>query len=126
MDGLDPDRVAAVVATALEGPGGVALTLNVFTGVPGVVRTPAKRGMFRSEPERILIGDWRYEVAPDGRLHACHIINGIVIAEETPVAAAAGGHLARALAQVVSRYGAPTVPAVQAALEALAASSGGP
>ena len=81
--------------------------------------------MFRSDPERILIGDWRYEVAKDGRLHAGHVINGIVIGEETLSADAVGPHLVRALEQIVTRYGAATVPAIDAAIEALGASSSG-
>lgn len=125
MSGLDTGRVSRVVAEALSGPGGVALVVNVFAGLPGVERTPAKRGVFRSEPERILIGDWRYEVARDGRLHAGHVVNGVVIAEETLAAGAVGPHLARALEQIVTRYGPATVAAIDAAVVALEASSGG-
>ena len=99
--------------------------VNVFAGLPGVVHAPARRGVFRSEPERILIGDWRYEVSKDGRLHAGHVVNGVVIAEETLVAGAVGPHVARAIGQLVTRYGPATVPAVEAAVEALDASSGG-
>src|ERR1700712_3035689 len=109
MSGLDGGRVSRVVAGALSGPGGVALVVNVFAGLPGVVYTPAKKSMFRSEPERILIGDWRYEVSRDGRLQACHVINGVVIAEEPLPAGAVGPHLARALEQIVTRYGPTTV-----------------
>jgi hypothetical protein len=101
------------------------LVVNVFAALPGVVHAPAKRGMFRSEPERILIGDWRYEVARDGRLHAGHVVNGIVIAEETLAPGAVGPHLARALEQIVARYGPATIPAIEAGIEALEASSGG-
>jgi hypothetical protein len=122
---LDHEKVSRVITEALSGPGGVALVVNVFAGIPGVVHAPAKRGMFRSEPERILIGDWRYEVAKDGRLHAGHVINGVVIAEETLSAGAVGSHVARALAQIATRYGPATVPAIDAAVEALGASSGG-
>lgn len=125
MGDLDAGKVSRVVAEALTGPGGVALVVNVFAGLPGVIHVPAKRGMFRSEPERIQIGDWRYEVARDGRLHAGHVVNGVVIAEETLAAGAGGPHLARALEQIVARYGPATVPAVDAAVEALEASSGG-
>jgi hypothetical protein len=125
MSGLDVGRVSRVVAGALSGPGGVALVVNVFAGLPGVIQTPAKRSVFRSEPDRILIGDWRYEVTRDGRLHACHVINGVVIAEETLAAGAVGPHLARALEQIVVRYGPATVGAIDAAVEALGASSGG-
>ena len=61
MGDVDHEKVSRVITEALSGPGGVALVVNVFAGIPGVVHAPAKRGMFRSEPERILIGDWRYD-----------------------------------------------------------------
>ena len=125
MGDLDHEKVRRVITEAVSGPGGVALVVNVFDGIPGVVHAPAKRGMFRSEPERILIGDWRYEVAKDGRLHAGHVINGVVIAEETLNAGAVGSHVARALTQIAARYGPATVLAIEAAVEALGASSGG-
>jgi hypothetical protein len=125
MSDLDSDKVCRVVTAALSGPGGVALVVNVFTGLPGVIHAPAKRAFFRSEPERILIGDWRYEIAGDGRLHAGHVVNGVVIAEETLAAGAVGPHLTRALEQIVTRFGPATVPAIDAAVEALGASSGG-
>ena len=68
--GLDHPRVSNTVAAALSGPGGVALVVKVFAGLPGVTHTPAQRGLFSKSPERIQIGDWRYEVAGDGRLRA--------------------------------------------------------
>ena len=122
MDGLDVARVSRVVTDALSGPGGVALVVNVFANLPGVIHAPAKRGMFRSEPERLQIADWRYEVTRDGRLHAGHVVNGIVIAEETLAASAVGPHVARALEQIVSRYGPASIPAIDAGVDALAAS----
>ncbi|BDB42649.1 MULTISPECIES: DUF5073 family protein [Mycobacterium] len=121
---FDPDRVSRTIAGALSGPGGVALVVRIFAGLPGVVHTPAKRGFFSSNPERIQIGDWRYEVARDGRLRAGHIVNGIVIAEDTLLADAVGPHIARALGQIVARYGAPVIPNVNAAVEALATGTG--
>lgn len=113
MSDFDTERVSRAVAAALVGPGGVALVVKVFAGLPGVIHTPARRGFFRSNPERIQIGDWRYEVAHDGRLLAAHMVNGIVIAE------AVGPHLARALGQIVSRYGATVIPNINAAIEVL-------
>ncbi len=59
MTGFDQERVSRAVGSALAGPGGVGLVVKVFTAVPGVVHLPARRGFFRSEPERIQIGDWR-------------------------------------------------------------------
>jgi hypothetical protein len=90
MAGLDSDEVSRVVTASLSGPGGVALVVNVFARVPGVIHVPARRGLFRSEPERIQIADWRYELAKDGRLHAAHVVNGVVIAEETLAAGVVG------------------------------------
>jgi uncharacterized protein DUF5073 len=122
--GFYPERVSRTVALAVARPGGVALVLSVFGGLPGVVRTPGRRGLFQSQPERIQIGDWRYEVAQDGRLRAAHVVHGIVIAEETLNADAVGPYIARSLAQLVARYGATIVPNIDAATEALDASVG--
>jgi Domain of unknown function (DUF5073) len=119
MTGLDQERVSRAVGSALSGPGGVALVVKVFAGVPGVILVPARRGFFRSQPERVQIGDWRYELSPDGRLSAAHVVNGIVLAEEVLAAAAVGPHVARALAQLVSNYGPTILPNIDAALEVL-------
>ena len=106
---LDQYRAGAAVhpascplSEALAGPGGVGLVVKVFCGMPGVVLTPARRGVFRSQPERIQIGDWRYEVTQDGRLSAAHVVNGIVLAENVLAAGAVGPHVARALSQAIS------------------------
>jgi Domain of unknown function (DUF5073) len=119
MTNFDPERVSRTITRALAGPGGVALVVNVFAGLAGVIRNPARRGMFRSQPERIQIGDWRYEVTDDGRLRAAHLVNAIVIAEDILVADAVGPHIARALGQVVARYGAGVIPNIDAAIEVL-------
>jgi hypothetical protein len=124
MAGFDAERTSRVVSAALAGPGGVALVVKVFSGLPGVVHTPARRGLFRSEPERIQIGDWRYEVTRDGRLRASHLVNGIVLAEDILAADAVGPHIARALGQVVARYGAMVIPNIDAAVEVLGTSAG--
>jgi hypothetical protein len=124
MTGFDPQRVSRTVTAALDGPGGVALVVKVFGGLTGVVHQPAKRGLLRREPERIQIGDWRYEVTHDGRLRAGHLVNGIILAEDTLAAADVGSHIARALGQIVTRYGATVVPNIDAALDALDAGVG--
>lgn len=124
--GFDAARVRDAVAEALTGPGGIALVVTVFGAVPGVEHTPARRGRFRSAPERVEIGDWRYEVARDGRLGAAHVVGGVVIAEDVLDAGAVGPHIARALEQIVSRYGATAVPHIDAAVDALIASVGRP
>lgn len=124
MAELDVARVSAVVGAAASGPGGVSLVVNVFSGVSGVVRTPARRGLFRSEPERIQIGDWRYEVGPDGLLSAAHVVNGIVLAQDVVAAGSVGMHVARALGQLVARYGDAVVAHIDAAVDALVAGAG--
>jgi hypothetical protein len=124
MARLDSDDVSRVVTASLSGPGGIALVVNVLARLPGVIHVPARRGLFRSEPERIQIGDWRYELAKDGRLHAAHVVNGVVIAEEALAAGIVGPHVTRALEQLVTRYGETAVPGIQAAVEALRVSCG--
>jgi hypothetical protein len=124
MTGFDHDRVGHAIGAALAGPGGVGLVVKVFGGVPGVVVTPARRGLFRSQPERIQIGDWRYQLATDGRLSAAHLVNGIILAEEVLAAGVVGPHIARALGQVVSRYGPTITPNIDAALDVLETSAG--
>ncbi|OBH93558.1 DUF5073 family protein [Mycobacterium scrofulaceum] len=124
MTSLDHERVGHAIGTTLAGPGGVGLVLRVFCGVPGVILIPARRGFFRSQPERVQIGDWRYEVTPDGRLSAAHVVNGIVLAEEVLAAGAVGPHIARALGQLVSSYGPTIMPNIDAALEVLEAGAG--
>ena len=124
MTGFDPERVSLAIGSALAGPGGVGLVVRVFCGVPGVIHVPARRGVFRSQPERIQIGDWRYELTADGRLSAAHLVNGIVLAEEVLAAGAVGPHIARALGQVVHSYGPTIIPNIDAALEVLEAGGG--
>ncbi|KZS72302.1 hypothetical protein A4G29_25490 [Mycobacterium kansasii] len=124
MAHFDAEQVSRTIGAALAGPGGVALVVNVFANLPGVIHTPARRGLFRSNPERIQIGDWRYEVAHDGRLLAAHMVNGIVIAEDILAAEAVGPHVARALGQIVSRYGPAVIPNINAAVEILGTSTG--
>jgi hypothetical protein len=124
MTAFDTERVSRTVTHALAGPGGIALVINVFAGLPGVTQTAARRGVFRSQPARLQIGDWRYEVTPDNRLSAAHVVGGIVIAEEVLLAGAVGPHLARSLSQIVDRHGPVVIPNIDAALDALRASAG--
>jgi hypothetical protein len=125
MTDFDHERVSRAIGAALAGPGGVGLVVKVFCGLPGVLLTPARRGLFRSQPERIQIGEWRYEVTPDGRLSASHLVNGIVIAEEVLPAGAVGPHVARSLGQVVNNFGPATVTGIDAAVELLETSGPG-
>jgi Domain of unknown function (DUF5073) len=123
MTGYDPERVGRAVGSALAGPGGVGLVLKVFCGVPGVTLVPARRGFFRSQPELVQMGDWRYIVTADGRVGAAHVVGGIVLAEEVLAAGVVGPHIARALGQLVNSYGPTIVPNIDAALEVLEAGS---
>src|ERR1700745_3513253 len=109
MTGFDHDRVSRAIGSALSGPGGVGLVVKGFCAVPGVILVPARRGFFRSQPERIQIGDWRYELTADGRLSAAHVVNGIVLAEEVLTGGAVGPHTARASAARSGRWSAATV-----------------
>ncbi len=118
------ERVSRTINAALAGPGGIGLVVSVLANLPGVAHTPARRGVFRSQPARIHLADWRYEVTADGRLSAAHVVNGIVIAEEILLADAVGPHLARSLGLVVAQYGSAIVPNIEAALDALGASAG--
>ena len=124
MTAFDAERVSSTVTAALAGPGGIALVINVFAALPGVAHTAARRGMFRSQPEQLQIGDWRYEVTRDGRLSAAHVVGGIVIGEDVLLAEAVGPHIARSLGQLVARYGPTVVPNIHAAVEALSAGAG--
>ena len=124
MADFDAERVSRTVSRALAGPGGIALVLNVFGGVPGVTHVAARRGVFTSRPARLHIADWRYEVTRDGRLMAAHVVGGIVIGEEVLLADAVGPHLTRSLGQLVARHGAAVVPHIDAAVDALSAGSG--
>ena len=124
MATFDAERVSRTVTGALAGPGGIALVVNVFAGLPGVAHSTARRGPFKSRPARLQIGDWRYEVTPDDRLRAAHVVGGIVIAEEVLLADAVGPHLARSLGQIVAGYGPAVIPNIDAVLDALSASAG--
>jgi hypothetical protein len=124
MADFDVERVSRTVSDALAGPGGIALVVNVFAGVPGVTHIAARRGVFTSRPARLHIADWRYEVTRDNRLMAAHVVGGIVIGEEVLLADAVGPHLARSLGQLVARHGAAVVPHIDAAVDALSAGAG--
>lgn len=123
---FDAERISRTITAALAGPGGVAMVVKVFAGLPGVIHTPARRGFFSSSPERVQIGDWRYEIARDGRLLAGHVVNDIVIAEDILPADAVGPHIARSLQQIVARFGATVVPNINAAVDVLGTSTGYP
>ncbi|MEU1206671.1 DUF5073 family protein [Nocardia sp. NPDC005825] len=117
---FDSDAAARAIAAALDGPGGLSMVFTVFTNVPGVTRTPPRKSLFRSTPERVQIGSWRYELTRDQRIKADHIVGGIVLAEELLPASGIAPHLARALAEIASSYGPTALPHLSAALDVLA------
>ena len=124
MAELDVQRVSTAIGAAASGPGGVGLVVNVLSGVSGVIRTPARRGLFHSEPERIQIGDWRYEVGHDGLLSTAHVVHGVVLAQDVVAVGAVGSHIARALGQLVARHGDVVAAHIDAAVDALVAGTG--
>jgi hypothetical protein len=119
----DPTAAAQTLTTALQVTGGADLVLGSVATLPGVQRTAARKSMFKSNPERVQVGEWRYEAAGGGRLLAAHVVAGVVIAETTLPPEAAGPHLAAAIGQHIDAYGGAVTPAVQAALAGLAAAS---
>ena len=120
----DPAAAAGVVTRALGVAGGIDLVLGSLATVPGVVRTAARTGLFRSHPVRLQVGEWRYEPTADGRLAAAHVVGGIVIAETALSPEAAGRSVAAALGQLIDGFGAQILPAVRAVLEGLDVASG--
>ncbi|MTE14613.1 DUF5073 family protein [Nocardia aurantiaca] len=120
MTDFDTAAAGRAINAALAGPGGLALVFTVFAGVPGVTRTPPRKSLFRSEPERVQIGSWRYEVTSDERIRAAHVVGGIVLADELLPAAAIAPHLTRALSEIAASYGPTVLPHLSAALDVLA------
>jgi hypothetical protein len=120
----DQAGAAQVIGRALGLTGGADLVLGSLSTLPGVQHWAARRSMFKSSPERVLVGEWRYEVAPDGRLLAAHVVGGIVLAELVFPPDAAGVHVATAIGQHLAAYGAQTLPAVESMLEGLAVAAG--
>ena len=121
---FDAAAATAVLGRALRLVGGAELVVGSLASIPGAERTPARKGMFRSNPEQVLVGQWRYEVARDGRLSAGHVVAGIVLAELTLPADDAAPHVAAALGQHIADRGALIVPAVRSMLEGLAVAAG--
>jgi hypothetical protein len=117
LTAYDVGQAAEIVSRALGVVGGAEL-------VVGSLHTPARNGRFRSSPEQVVVGQWRYEATRDGRLTASHVVAGIVIAELVLPSDEAGVHVARALAEHISDHGSRTVPAVRSMLEGLAVAAG--
>ena len=120
----DAAGAADVLSRALALAGGPELVVGSLRTLPGAVRTAERRGMFRSNPEQVLVGQWRYEATRDGRLAAAHVVGGIVLAELTLPAGEAPFHVAASLGAHVADHGARIVPAVRSMLEGLAVAAG--
>jgi len=122
--GYDAGAAAAVIARALDSPGGPGVLVAVMASLPAVVHTPPRKRLFRSSPEQVQVGSWRYQVAPDGRLQASHVVGGIVLAEQALPPGAAGEHVATAIAEHIVGHGSQVYPYVESMLTVLDASAG--
>ena len=120
----DLAAASAVITRSLLVLGGADLVLGSLALIPGVLRTPARKSVFRSNPERLQVGEWRYEAASDGRLIGAHVVGGIVLAELALSPQAAGTNVAAALGQLITAQGAQIAPAVWAVIEGLAVAAG--
>jgi hypothetical protein len=120
----DQAAAAAVLTRALGVLDGPALVLGSLAAIPGVLRTPERKGMFRSNAERLQVGEWRYEAARDGRILGAHVVGGIVLSELAYSPEAAGASMAAAIGQHLAAYGAQVLPAVESVLEGLAVAAG--
>lgn len=123
-EGYDALTAARVISGALALPGGAGLVIAVLGKLPAVSHTAAHKSLFRSSPEQVEIGQWRYTASRDNRLRVAHVVNGIVLAEHPLPATAAGDHVAGALGQHVDEHGSRIVPEVAAALAGLTAAVG--
>lgn len=121
---FDVAQATAIIDRALALVGGAELVVGSLATIPGAQRTLARKGVFRSNPEQVLVGQWRYEVTADGRLAAGHVVAGIVLAELTLPADEAASQVAHALAQHIADLGTRIVPVVRSVLEGLAVAAG--
>jgi hypothetical protein len=117
--GYDPVASAAVVTRALQMPGGADLVVGSLVLVPHALVSRGRSGLFRSEPTRVQLAEWRYCAEPSGRLRESHVMDGVVLSEETLSPAEAGWHVARALRQHLHEYGAGILHDVLAVLAGL-------
>jgi hypothetical protein len=118
--GFDAAESAAVISRALRLPGGADLVVGSLSSLPYVVASPGRSGFFRSEPARVQLAEWRYQAVPPARLAEGHVVQGIVIAEETLGFNEAGWRVSRALRQHLLEYGPGMLDEVLAMLEGLA------
>lgn len=122
--GYDAPYAAAVISRALDCPGGPGMLVAVMASLPAAAHTPARKGLFRSSPEQVQLGSWRYQVGPDGRLQASHVVGGIVLAEQPLSPDTAGEHVAAAIAEHIAGHGSQVRPYVESMLTVLDATAG--
>ena len=122
--GYDAQAAAAIISRAVDSPGGPGMLVAVMASLPAAAHTPARKSFFRSSPEQVQLGSWRYQVGADGRLHAAHVVGGIVLAEQPLSPEAAGEHVATAIAGHVADHGSQVHPYVESMLTVLDASGG--
>jgi hypothetical protein len=122
--GYDAQAAAAIISRAVDSPGGPGVLVAVMASLPAAAHTPARRGLFRSNPEQVQLGSWRYQVAADGRLHAAHVVGGIVLAEQSLSPETAGRHVAAAIGEHLAGHGSQLHPYVESMLTVLDTSAG--
>jgi hypothetical protein len=117
--GFDPVVSAAVISRALQVPGGADLVVGSLSQLPFAVRSRGRSRLLGARPAGVLLADWRYEVAPPGRLAEAHVLGGIVMSEQTLSNAGAGWRVTRALRCHLSQYGDDIVYDILAMIEGL-------
>lgn len=122
--GYDARSAAGIISGTVDSPGGPGMLVSMLAGLPAVAHAPPRKRLFRSAPEHVQLGSWRYQVGPDGRLHAAHIVGGIVLAEQPLSPEAAGEHVAAAIGGHIAAHGSQVLPHVDAMLTVLAGSAG--
>lgn len=121
--GYDPAQARLVMARAIT-VCGAGLVTSALRGLPGVEPTGGKGGIFRSAPEGVQMGTWRYHPDKRGKLVVSHVVADIVLAEETLPTPAAAGHVAAVLGQHLADVGDIALPEVLAMLEGLSVAAG--
>jgi hypothetical protein len=120
----DAGAAAAVISRAVDSPGGPGMVVAVMASLPAAGHTPARKGRFRSSPEQVQLGSWRYQVGADGRLQASHVVGGIVLAEQALSPDTAGEHVAAAIAEHIAGHGSQVRPYVESMLTVLDVTAG--
>lgn len=122
--GFDRAHCAAVVTRALQLPGGPELVTGSLSGVPGVVVTRRRSGLFGGPSLSVQLAHWRYEPANPGRLSIAHVVEGTVLAENVTPPVEAGAHVAMALHLLLNERGPRVLPDILGLLEGLTVAAG--